>query len=709
MSLAGVFTAAQAGTETAPSGAASASSGTTTPPVFNPAVTPPTQAVTATHPDDGITVPEYTNWVTLGAGGAFVSGNDGQYKHQQNTNNGAFGGVDDFHWQEFVGKDGTFTMDGHAIFGNHDYALKLDYTDTSLGYVRGGYTDYRVWYDGTGGYYPPTNLSFQPFNNELYIDRRFAWVEAGLTLPDFPIISIRYDFDSREGGMDSTSWGQSTLTRGAVQRKIVPAFLGIDETRQVFSGNALGTFDETTATLGLSYEIDRTDDSNFLELSPDQAANSFITQTELEKDDLLSLHGSTETVFDKYVTFSTGFSLTNVDTAIGPGQRIYGGAFNVPLSPTFPNNGAGFIDLGGFGTSKDAVGDLNLMITPIENLVIVPSLRFEYQGSDLSDNFTNTSGTGGGFATVRESANANDWENDVAQAVEVRYAGLRDWSLYARANVSENWGNNTWDTKPILDQVNLDQSWEQIYQKYAVGANWYPLAGLNFGAQYYHEISDYNYTNNLNPSLIQYPGYLRKQNFTTDDFNIRATWQALSNVSLITRYDMQFSTVDTWSIPNGGTEVGGVESATYINHIISEDVSWSPLACLYLQVGGSYVINSLETPVAGSAGVTNLVLNGQNNYWTVDASAGYEINAKTHLQLQYTYLNADNYYNNASVGMPYGVGAINNSLMATLSRQVSKNVQVNLKYGFYQGSDLTNNGLQNYDAQLVYVTTEFGF
>jgi hypothetical protein len=38
------------------------------------------------------------------------------------------------------------------------------------------------------------------------------------------------------------------------------------------------------------------------------------------------------------------------------------------------------------------------------------------------------------------------------------------------------------------------------------------------------------------------------------------------------------------------------------------------------------VLNSLNTPVAGSAGINNLVLNGQNNYWTLDASAGYEIN-----------------------------------------------------------------------------------
>ena len=52
---------------------------------------------------------------------------------------GSSGGVEDFHWQQFVGKTGTFTMDGHGIFGNHDYDLKLDLTDENLGYIRAGY------------------------------------------------------------------------------------------------------------------------------------------------------------------------------------------------------------------------------------------------------------------------------------------------------------------------------------------------------------------------------------------------------------------------------------------------------------------------------------------------------------------------------------------------------------------------------------------
>jgi len=675
-----------------------------------------TTSTNATTSSDTASVPasdeasptDYVNWVDLGGGNAFVSGDKGEYKHQQDTNSGPFGGIDDFHFQEFVGKSGTYTMDGHAIFGDHDYDLHLDLTEPDLGYIRAGYTDFRTWYDGTGGYSPLNGLDFQPYNNELYIDRRFAWIEAGLTLPDLPAFILRYEFDSRKGDMDSTSWGQTTLTPTGSQIKIVPSFLGINETRNIFSADIKDKIDDTDADLGVRYEVDQTEDASFFDQNPTQAANALITQNDFETDDMFTVHGSSETYFDKKVTFTTGFSATTIDSSLG-GNRIYGPVYNASLSPTFANNGSGFVNLGGGGSSQDYVGNLNLMLTPINNLVFIPSARVEYEGDNLMDTFQNTAGTGKGFTVTPETANTGNWYMDVTQSLENRYTGFPDWSLYSRAEVSEDWGNQAWNSVPTLDQVNLNQNWNMLGLKCTVGANWYPLSQLNFGVQYYHELHDYNYTNNLNPSLIQYPGYLRKQNFSTDDMNIRSTWQALSTLSLITRYDFQYSYVDTWSIPVGGTQAGGVESSDFYNHSLGEDITWTPLPCLYLQVGGSYVLSSLNTPVAGSAGINNVVQNGQNDYWTIDASAGFEIDPKTHFQVDYTYYNADDYYDNAVFTQPFGAGEVQNSVTATLTRDITKQVQVSVKYGFYQDRNETNGGQSNYDAHLIYVSTHFRF
>ncbi len=112
----------------------------------------------------------------------------------------------------------------------------------------------------------------------------------------------------------------------------MPTFLGIDETRHIFSADVKDTIGDTTADLGARYELDRTDDSTYISQNPGQTTSAFITQQDLEKDDLFAVHGSTVTLFDKKLTFSSGFSVTNIDTDLS-GSRIYGPAYNALLSP----------------------------------------------------------------------------------------------------------------------------------------------------------------------------------------------------------------------------------------------------------------------------------------------------------------------------------------------------------------------------------------
>ena len=68
---------------------------------------------------------------------------------------GAFGGVEDFHYEEDIGKKGIFKVDGRGIFDNHDYSLKFDVEHPDIGYIRGGYREFRSYYDGSGGFFHP--------------------------------------------------------------------------------------------------------------------------------------------------------------------------------------------------------------------------------------------------------------------------------------------------------------------------------------------------------------------------------------------------------------------------------------------------------------------------------------------------------------------------------------------------------------------------
>ena len=73
-----------------------------------------------------------------------------------------FGGIQDLHFEAPVGKKGLFTIDGHAIFDQHDYDVQLELSQPDLGYIQAGYTEFRSWYDGNGGFFPVNGAFFPP-------------------------------------------------------------------------------------------------------------------------------------------------------------------------------------------------------------------------------------------------------------------------------------------------------------------------------------------------------------------------------------------------------------------------------------------------------------------------------------------------------------------------------------------------------------------
>ena len=128
-----------------------------------------------------------------------------------------------------------------------------------------------------------------------------------MTLPDLPVFSLRYEYDSRKGLMDSTSWGDNDSGNPntlPADRKIVPTFLSIDEQRNIFEGNVTDHMDNTDMGLTLRYEIDTNKDGTFIDLDPPtrlpsrQCNNRFVTDYNVEDNSIFNVHGFKKTFFD---------------------------------------------------------------------------------------------------------------------------------------------------------------------------------------------------------------------------------------------------------------------------------------------------------------------------------------------------------------------------------------------------------------------------
>ena len=713
--------------------------------------------------------PEDKNWIELGIGGLITNGDAAQFKQEHRISGDVFGGIQDLHYEQAVGKKGQFSIDGHAIFDNHDYDVKVELSQPGLGYIRGGYTEFRSWYDGNGGFFPVNGQFFAPPHQEMELDRGEAWIELGLRMPKLPEITLRYSHQFRDGRKDSTIWGDTILTglplpppaTNNPTRKIAPAFRDINETRDIFSADIVQNFGKTDIGLGMRYEHSEVDDRLQLERNAGQlppvvaapGAQRFITNRERNDLDSYNGHITTETRFSDSLWFTSAYSYSTLNSDIS-GTRIIGAGYDSMYGDpilTLQSNDHGVLNLSGVSQVDEHVANLNLMWLPVKNLTVLTAFRYTHEDKDSAATFLDTNTTAnvapftptnpaGGFhqapVPVTRAADTADTFDNFAETLELRYAGIANWLFYARGEWEEEDGNvREHEVVGPTDQGSLNKDTNLFWQKYTVGANWYPMATLNMAGQYYHKIADYD--NDFNSELAVAPvagsernQRLLSQKLETDDVNFRVTWRPkipakLGTLALVTRYDFVRATIDgQWAVsptqtgtiptpptPASGTIYGSQQTAEITNHVISESITWNPCARLYLQANASYVLNKTDTPadiiLIPNTSVT--VLDFKNDYWTASASAGFALNEKTDLRAEYSFYQASDYTNNALVAVPYGMGATEHTVSASVSRQITKNVRLKVQYGYFNYTDQTSGGHNNYEAHSVFSSLQFRF
>jgi len=687
---------------------------------------------------------EYKNWIELGIGGLIINGDAAQFKQEHRMSGDVFGGIQDLHFEQAVGKDGLFSIDGHAIWDNNDYDVKLELSKPKVGYIKAGFTEFRSWYDGNGGFFPHNGGTFfpPPFP-EMHIDRGEVWVELGLRLPDWPEITIRYSHEFRDGQKDSTIWGDTNLTGLAVNptRKIIPSFRNIDETRDIVALDALKTFGNTDVNLGVRYEHSTIDDSLNMERGagqlpptvPPPGAQRFITQRDVNNLDLFSGHAITETRFSDSLWFTAGYSYTTLGSDIG-GSRIIGTHFDANFGepvPTLRPFDHGFINLAGTSQVDEHIFNANVLWMPLKDLTILTAFRYTHDDRESDSTFLATDSTpnvppftpsnpqGGAHPITPEpvAASASTDYNRFGERLELRYTGIANWLFYAEGDWEEEFGNRLehqeGGEEAGFELLNLNEDTSFLGQKYIVGANWYPMLRLNLSAQYYHKIA--SYSNDINSAIHQ---RLVDEDWNTDDVNVRITCRPkiptyLGTLAFVTRYDFVRTEIDSkLAVFSDADILNEEESGVITKHVITEAITWSPLARFYLQANVSYILNQTDTPANNIDLVPNTnptVTNFRNDYWTVTSGAGYIIDDKTDFYTDYSFYCANDHFKNAAVAMPYGMGATEHTASASITRQLTKNMRLLLKYSYFNYRDVTSGGHNNYEAHSIYSGLQYRF
>jgi hypothetical protein len=656
----------------------------------------------------------FNNWVELSFGGMLTSGSKGEAQQRHHLANGPFGGIEDLHYQKQVNKETLFMMDGRALFNSEDYRLSLSLAREKLGYVRVHFQQYRTWYNGNGGFYRPADLFFKAGDDTLGIDRGEIGFEAGLTLNNLPKITFEYVHQYRQGGKNSTSWGPVNLgfhdpgfsgTRG-----IAPSFWDIDEERDIFKLDLSHQIKATEFGVGVRYETGEIDNARKMNLRPGEPTERKITHRDGSQNNHFSAHAWTETWFKNKVLFSSGFLFANLDDNFS-GSRIYGDDFDVNYSPNAAN-GAGYLDLDGVLHKKEYVMNLNLMATPLKNLTIVPSLRVQKEDWDAESIANPTTGNNPPGPAARGSSEGD--QLDVQERLDIRYTGITNWVLFARGEWNQGQGSLN-ETNAIAQSIWRQTDNERWFQKYSAGVRWYPTRMLTLDAGGYYKKNSYDYdhevdsTPNGEASGNRYPAYLVMQDFETYDGNFRVTLRPVRRVTLVSRYEYQVSTIHT--TPDSISGLSEIESSEMTSHIFAQNVSYVPWSRLSLQAGFNYVVSETE---AGSSAVrratgTRALLNAENNYWTFNFNSTLVLDNKTDLNLGYFYYESNNYHDNSIDGLPLGAESSEHGVTALLTRRLTENLRLKMRYAFFHSEDVLSGGNNDFDAHVLFTSLQYRF
>jgi hypothetical protein len=656
----------------------------------------------------------YTDWIELTTGGFLTGGNQAQAEQIQHWNAGAFGGIEDLHIQGNAFTNTTLTLDGHSIFDQNDYDLKLRLERQDKWFLQFHFDNFRTWSDDIGGFYPPTGVLYRGSSSALPLDRGEFSFEGGLTPKEFPAINFKYTHSYRDGEKSSTLWGPvhpDPLNSPSTVLGLYPSLYDIDETVDAFDLNAKKQIKSTALAAGLHYEhgkLNDTLDSTFY--SGEQPIPNYQndrTESQQNTYDLFSVNATSETWLKNNLMLSAGGMFANLDNDFS-GSQIYGNSFGAAYSPS-PINGLGYYGTTGDSHMKEYVMDLNLLAIPAKTFTITPAIRVQKETWDAG-----SSGAGTLNDNPAESFDGQSSRDviDVTESLNMRYTGVTNWVFSAGGQWDERAGSLT--QLGGLSQINgfgvpavtnyTDDT--SLLQKYSLGARWYPLRRLILDLGGYYKNENYNYNSPMDstPNGDTYPGYFAVQNQETYDGNCRVTFRPLQNVNLVSRYEYQLSTIDTTPDPASG--LGEVDSSRMISHVIGQDVSWVPWSRWSLQAGFNYVLSTTKTPASA---VTAAILNAQNNYWTVNFSSGFVVDDKTTLNLNCFYFQADDYQDNSGVGLPFGSGAREHGVTAALTRRINPHLRLNLKYGYYNYANALIGGNGNFEAHVITASLLYRF
>ena len=658
------------------------------------------------------TMPERTTefGVSPTVGWTTVSGDNQKFRELYWQREGWNGGLEEFELMDKPGQDSKITVAGHVLL--NDYKLTLAVEKNDLGFTRFGWSQYRKYFDDSGGYYPSFSPPIFDLNQDLYLNIGRAWADFGLTLPRWPRMVLGYEYQYRDGSEATTQWGP--VQSGTQTRDIYPAFENVSEHTHILKFDL--DYEANDARLTDSFR------GEWYNLATGQLNDSYYNLGAAEmavtaaNEKQSHFQGANTVHLEKQFTdwlFASGgylYSQFNGDAAVD--VETINPAFLAQTSPA-PGWNAPDIKL-----ERDShVFSVSALLGPWQGLTLSLGTQNEW---------TRQQGFGNAsvdvalpfppflFPLIPEVIQSDFDRSTFSQDVGVRFTKIPFTTLFVEGRFQqESIGQTAQETGgliPFLLETDATSKLEDL----RAGFNTSPWRRGSLSGQYryYDDRSDYN---NLSKQSFgqpyqEYPGFILWRDLLTQEAEMKLSLQlspwlktTLSYQWLDSDYHTATDPVNAPGIVGGISSGGSLLAGTYTSHTAAFNAALTPWRRLFLSATFSYQNARTVTAANDSPSVAPYA----GDIYSVMASGSYILNQKTDLTASYSFSTADFAQDNFADGLPFGIQYQQQAVQIGIKRRIGKGKILSLQYSFYHYDEPSSGGFNNFNSQAIFATLTF--
>lgn len=638
-----------------------------------------------------------------------VDGDDEKFREHHWMKDGFTGGIRDVSASRVFANGVSLQAQGHALVDQNDLGSLVSLEKEGLGFARFDYSEFRKYYDGTGGtYHYFTTLQSNETDRDLALDIGRIGVETGLTLAGWPELAFEYQRKFKDGVKSRLTW--TAVKEGTTTRSIGPSWQEIDEKVDHFAMKANHEIAGFSLGAKQEWEFTRSElmrEERSLSTTTAAADKKVRRQEQDPEADLLTTTLNAQRNFlNEKLFFSGAYRFAHME--------------NQEFETLIESNAAGVAT--NFSNPKQirdarADNDYNthtwvssLTATPLKWLTLATKFKAEViqrksdssYPADASPNSTGGSTPNGVIDQNVVSATQNKAVR-FGEGLSLRYTGLPYTALYTELELEQARVRLSEDRKDLLG-ANPDETFNRYTITKvgrfhaAVGGNSSPRPFLNLASQvsYRRNNNDYDDQRETDSTgTTARSAFFDGQRVDTVEWSSRATFKPEPWLRPSLRYQLRDDKFAT------RTENEAIVKTGMRSHVITADLNWQPIQDLLTTLSFSRQMAAVTTPARYAAAGNTPTFNANVNTWLF--SADYAATPKITLTGTLQYSRAGNFNDFAVSGLPLGADTEQLDLTAGLNWKLWKDSSVAAGYGFYHYLSNSNADSGDYNAHVVWL------